>query len=41
MPEEMYKEHITSSEFVKEYIFPGGCLPSLNAITSACAKLIY
>jgi cyclopropane-fatty-acyl-phospholipid synthase len=37
VPEEMYKEHITSSEFVKEYIFPGGSLPSLNAITSAMA----
>jgi cyclopropane-fatty-acyl-phospholipid synthase len=34
-PEEMYKGYITSSEFVKEYIFPGCCLPSFNALTSA------
>ncbi|KAL2562868.1 hypothetical protein AAZV13_20G161600 [Glycine max] len=26
-----------SSDFIKEYIFPGGCLPSLSRITSAMA----
>ncbi|CAM6047725.1 unnamed protein product [Sphagnum compactum] len=35
MPEEMYERNRTSSGFVSEYIFPGGCLPSLSALTSA------
>ncbi|XP_020093172.1 uncharacterized protein LOC109713480 [Ananas comosus] len=37
IPEERYDEYRRSSDFIKEYIFPGGCLPSLSRITSAMA----
>ncbi|KAL6571395.1 hypothetical protein OROHE_003038 [Orobanche hederae] len=37
MPDERYDEYRRSSDFIKEYIFPGGCLPSLNRVTSAMA----
>ncbi|KAH9648727.1 Amino oxidase domain-containing protein [Citrus sinensis] len=35
IPDERYNEYRLSSDFIKEYIFPGGCLPSLSRITSA------
>jgi cyclopropane-fatty-acyl-phospholipid synthase len=35
MPEERYDEYRRSSDFIKEYIFPGGCLPSFSTLTSA------
>ncbi|XP_054805334.1 uncharacterized protein LOC129308288 [Prosopis cineraria] len=37
IPDERYDEYRCSSDFIKEYIFPGGCLPSLSRITSAMA----
>ncbi|XP_039122010.1 LOW QUALITY PROTEIN: uncharacterized protein LOC120258614 [Dioscorea cayenensis subsp. rotundata] len=38
IPDERYDEHRRSSGFMKEYIFTGGCLPSLSRITSAMAS---
>ncbi|CAE5968618.1 unnamed protein product [Arabidopsis arenosa] len=38
IPEERYNEYRLSSDFIKEYIFPGGCLPSLARVTSAMAS---
>ncbi|CAL5347478.1 hypothetical protein CsSME_00033801 [Camellia sinensis var. sinensis] len=35
IPDERYDEYRRSSDFIKEYIFPGGCLPSLSRIASA------
>ncbi|XP_047307604.1 uncharacterized protein LOC124911197 [Impatiens glandulifera] len=35
IPDERYDEYRQSSDFIKEYIFPGGCLPCLSRITSA------
>ncbi|KAG8369876.1 hypothetical protein BUALT_Bualt14G0059100 [Buddleja alternifolia] len=35
--DEKYDEFRLSPGFIKEYIFPGGCLPSLNRVTSAMA----
>jgi cyclopropane-fatty-acyl-phospholipid synthase len=35
IPEERYDEYRRSSDFIKEYIFPGGCLPTFSRITSA------
>lgn len=35
IPDERYDEYRRSSDFIKEYIFPGGCLPSLSRVTSA------
>ncbi|KAL9140303.1 hypothetical protein ABFS82_14G027600 [Erythranthe guttata] len=37
IPDERYTEYRRSSDFIKEYIFPGGCLPSLSRVTSAMA----
>ncbi|WZZ28258.1 hypothetical protein YC2023_011659 [Brassica napus] len=36
--QERYDEYRLSSDFIKEYIFPGGCLPSLGRVTSAMAS---
>ncbi|KAK4585985.1 hypothetical protein RGQ29_023249 [Quercus rubra] len=38
IPDQRYDEYRRSSDFIKEYIFPGGCLPSLSRITSAMAN---
>ncbi|KAE9612107.1 putative cyclopropane-fatty-acyl-phospholipid synthase [Lupinus albus] len=35
IPDERYDEYRFSSDFIKEYIFPGGCLPCLSRITSS------
>ena len=35
MPEELYDKMRLRPEFMKEYIFPGGCLPSLARVVSA------
>ncbi|GER52240.1 cyclopropane-fatty-acyl-phospholipid synthase [Striga asiatica] len=35
--DEKYDEYRLSQGFIKEYIFPGGCLPSLSRVTSAMA----
>ncbi|XP_006350407.1 uncharacterized protein [Solanum tuberosum] len=37
MPDGRYDEYRHSTGFIKEYIFPGGCLPSLSRVTSAMA----
>lgn len=38
IPDERYDEYRRSSDFIKEYIFPCGCLPSLSRIVSAMAN---
>ncbi|PHT39148.1 hypothetical protein CQW23_22721 [Capsicum baccatum] len=35
IPDEMYDEYRQISDFIKGYIFPGGCLPALSRVTSA------
>ncbi|KAF7146720.1 hypothetical protein RHSIM_Rhsim04G0173900 [Rhododendron simsii] len=37
IPDERYDEYRRSSDFIKEYIFPGCCIPSLSRTTSAMA----
>eukprot|EP00899_Mesostigma_viride_P018529 jgi/Mesvir1/26678/Mv20460-RA.1 len=37
-PEERYEEYRRSSDFIKEYIFPGCCVPSFAALTAAMAS---
>ncbi|XP_071726492.1 uncharacterized protein [Rutidosis leptorrhynchoides] len=37
IPDGRYDEYRRSSDFIKEYIFPGGCLPSLSRVTTAMA----
>lgn len=34
IPGQRYEESLHSSDFIKSYIFPGGQLPSISAITS-------
>ncbi|KAJ0963683.1 hypothetical protein J5N97_028805 [Dioscorea zingiberensis] len=36
-PDQKFDEYRRDSNFLKEYIFPGGCLPSMSIITSAMA----
>ncbi|XP_010532681.1 PREDICTED: uncharacterized protein LOC104808651 [Tarenaya hassleriana] len=38
IPDSRYDENRLSSDFIKEHIFPGGCLPSLARVTSAMAS---
>nr|CAB3456415.1 unnamed protein product [Digitaria exilis] len=35
IPEDLYAKMRVRPEFIKEYIFPGGCLPSLSRVVSA------
>ncbi|KAL2611936.1 hypothetical protein R1flu_023628 [Riccia fluitans] len=37
IPDERYDEYRKSSDFIKEYIFPGGCLPCISVLTTAMA----
>ncbi|KAJ8530653.1 hypothetical protein K7X08_023534 [Anisodus acutangulus] len=37
MPDPMYDEHRHNTDFMREYIFPGGFLPALSRVTSAMA----
>ncbi|XP_058752646.1 uncharacterized protein LOC131625833 isoform X5 [Vicia villosa] len=37
IPDERYDAYRCSSEFIKEYIFPGCCIPCLSRVTSAMA----
>ncbi|GAB2294349.1 hypothetical protein Dimus_028557 [Dionaea muscipula] len=37
IPDSRYDEYRQSSDFIKEYIFAGGCLPALSRVTSAMA----
>ena len=36
-PEERYEEYRKSTDFIKEYIFPGCCCPSLQAVIAAAS----
>lgn len=38
IPDERYEEYRRSSDFIKEYIFPGGHLPSFSNLTTAMAS---
>ncbi|KAL6185167.1 hypothetical protein ACLB2K_041302 [Fragaria x ananassa] len=37
MPDDRYDDYRRGTGFIKEYIFPGGCLPSLGRVISAMA----
>ena len=36
VPDQRFEHHKRSVDFIKRYIFPGGCLPSIHAILEAC-----
>lgn len=37
IPDQRYRAYCRGVDFIQRYIFPGGCLPSLNAIQTAVA----
>ena len=39
MTEQRYEQARDSVDFIKRYIFPGGCLPSLTVISDALARM--
>ena len=39
MTEQRYEQARNSVDFIKRYIFPGGCLPSLTVISDALARM--
>ena len=38
IPDQRYDTYRRSVDFIQKYIFPGGCLPSLGAISAALAR---
>ena len=38
MNDRNYRQHIRKTDFIRRYIFPGGCLPSIVAIGQSVAK---
>lgn len=38
MPEHSYANYLQSVDFIQRYVFPGGCLPSLEAILGAAGR---
>ena len=36
--DQLYEQHKRSADFIKRYIFPGGCLPSIAAMTDSITK---
>jgi len=38
VPDQRFEHHKRSVDFIKRYIFPGGCLPSVHAILDACRR---
>jgi len=38
VPDQRFDHHKRSVDFIKRYIFPGGCLPSVHAILEACKR---
>jgi cyclopropane-fatty-acyl-phospholipid synthase len=38
VPDQRFESHKNSVDFIKRYIFPGGCLPSNDAILDSCRR---
>ncbi len=38
MPLHRYKDYLNSTDFIRRYVFPGSCCPSLSAILEAAAE---
>lgn len=41
MPSRRYSSYLRSSDFIRHYIFPGSCVPSLSAILSAATDTAF
>lgn len=37
--DQLYKKHIHTSDFIRTYIFPGGCLPSVTAMNDCVSRV--
>ena len=38
MPEQGYQQYLDSVDFIQRYVFPGGCLPSLGAMSASIGR---
>lgn len=38
MNEQVYPQYLKSVDFIQKYVFPGGCLPSVTALSQAAAR---
>jgi cyclopropane-fatty-acyl-phospholipid synthase len=38
MFEQRYQAYLKSTDFIQRYVFPGGCLPTVSALTGAAAR---
>ncbi len=38
MPDRRHAQYLKSVDFIQKYVFPGGCLPSMNAILGSMAR---
>ncbi len=38
MADDRYEDYLKSVDFIREYIFPGGCLPSISGLTQVAAE---
>jgi len=36
--DDRYQQHLRSVDFIRRYVFPGGCLPSISVLTQSAAK---
>lgn len=39
IPDQRYATYVRSVDFIQRYIFPGGCLPSLGALTASLGRV--
>jgi len=39
MPDRRYTQYLKSVDFIQKYVFPGGCLPSIGAMTDSTARV--
>jgi cyclopropane-fatty-acyl-phospholipid synthase len=38
MPDQAYADYLHSVDFIQQYVFPGGCLPSVNAMLESTGR---
>jgi len=39
VPDQRFERAKTSQDFIKQFVFPGACLPSVGAINAACSRV--
>ena len=38
MSDQLYEDYLNSQDFIRKYVFPGGCLPSISSIISSTSE---